>query len=54
MRLTLAALSRPITVVVAMLARHFVPRTVPGHTPQVWMDGTLGSRNGLPMLVEQR
>jgi cytochrome P450 len=41
-------------VVVAMLARHFVPRTVPGHTPQVWMDGTLGSRNGLPMLVEQR
>lgn len=41
-------------LLVAMLARHFVPRKVPGHTPQLWMDGTLGSRNGLPMIVARR
>lgn len=41
-------------LIVALLARHFAPRTVPGHTPQLWMDGTLGSRNGLPMVVERR
>jgi cytochrome P450 len=41
-------------VLVAMLARHFVLRKVPGHTPQWWMEGTLGSRNGLPMIVAQR
>ena len=41
-------------LLVAMLARHFVLRRVPGHTPQVWMNGTLGSRNGLPMLVGRR
>jgi cytochrome P450 len=41
-------------ILVAMLARHFVLRKVPGHTPQWWMDGTLGSRNGLPMVVAQR
>lgn len=41
-------------VLVAILARHFVLHKVPGHTPQWWMDGTLGSRNGLPMIVERR
>lgn len=41
-------------VLVAMLARHFTLRSLPGHTPQWWMDGTLGSRNGLPMIVERR
>lgn len=41
-------------VLVAMLARHFTLRRLPGHTPQWWMDGTLGSRNGLPMIVERR
>ncbi len=41
-------------VLVALLARHFVPRRAPGHTPRLWMDGTLGSRNGLPMIVAQR
>ncbi|MBV9787599.1 MAG: cytochrome P450, partial [Chloroflexi bacterium] len=30
-------------VLVAMLARHFTLRKLPGHTPQWWMDGTLGS-----------
>lgn len=41
-------------VLVALLARRFTLRRVPGHTPQVWMSGTLGSRNGLPMVVAQR
>jgi cytochrome P450 len=41
-------------LLVAMLARHFVLGKVPGHTPQVWMNGTIGSRNGLPMLVVRR
>ena len=41
-------------LLVAMLARHFVLYRAPGHTPQLWMDGTLGSRNGLPMLVARR
>jgi len=38
-------------LLVAMLARHFVLNEVPSHTPQLWMEGTLGSRNGLPMTV---
>lgn len=41
-------------VLVALLARHFTPGRAPGHTPQWWMDGTLGSRNGLPMIVNRR
>jgi cytochrome P450 len=41
-------------VLVAMLARHFAPRRVPGHTPQLQVQGTLGSRNGLPMVVARR
>lgn len=41
-------------VLVSLLARHFVLHNVPGHTPQLWMDGTLGSRNGLPMIVARR
>lgn len=41
-------------LLVAMLARHFELRKVPGHTPHVWMNGTLTSRNGLPMLVTRR
>ncbi|HEU4326752.1 MAG TPA: cytochrome P450 [Roseiflexaceae bacterium] len=41
-------------VLVAMLARFFVPRRVPGHTPRWCMDGTLGSRNGLPMVIARR
>jgi len=41
-------------LLVAMLARHFAPQKLPGHTPQWWMQGTLGSRNGLPMIVTQR
>lgn len=41
-------------LLVALLARHFVLHKVPGHRPQLWMDGTLGSRNGLPMLVRRR
>jgi cytochrome P450 len=41
-------------LLVAMLARHFVLHKVQGHTPRLWMDGTLGSRNGLPMIVARR
>lgn len=41
-------------LLVALLARRFVLHKVPGHTPQWWMDGTLGSRNGLPMIVARR
>jgi cytochrome P450 len=41
-------------VLVAMLARHFELRRVPGHTPLLQMQGTLGSRNGLPMVVARR
>jgi cytochrome P450 len=41
-------------VLVALLARHFVLQRVPAHTPQWWMDGTLGSRNGLPMTIARR
>jgi cytochrome P450 len=41
-------------LLVAMLARHFVLHKVPGHVPQLWMEGTLGSRNGLPMIVARR
>lgn len=41
-------------VLVALLARHFVLHRAPGHTPRLWMDGTLGSRNGLPMIVARR
>jgi len=41
-------------VLVALVARHFAPRTVAGHAPQWWMEGTLTSRNGLPMLIAQR
>jgi cytochrome P450 len=41
-------------LLVALLARHFVLQRVPGHSPQWWMDGTLGSRNGLPMIVTRR
>jgi cytochrome P450 len=41
-------------LLVALLARHFMLHRVPGHTPQWWMSGTLGSRNGLPMIVTRR
>jgi cytochrome P450 len=41
-------------VMAAMLARRFKLRLKPGHVPQVDMSGTLGSRNGLPMLIEAR
>jgi cytochrome P450 len=41
-------------VLVALLARHFVPCALPDHTPQLWMEGTLTSRNGLPMRITRR
>jgi cytochrome P450 len=41
-------------VMAAMLARRFKLRLKPGHVPRIDMSGTLGSRNGLPMLIEAR
>ena len=41
-------------VMAAMLARRFKLRLKPGHVPQFDLLGTLGSRNGLPMLIEAR
>lgn len=38
----------------AMLARRFKLRLKPGHVPEIDMFGTLGLRNGLPMLIEAR
>ncbi|OJH37942.1 cytochrome P450 [Cystobacter ferrugineus] len=41
-------------VMAAMLARRFKLRLKPGHVPRIDMFGTLGSSNGLPMLIEAR
>jgi cytochrome P450 len=41
-------------VMAAMLARRFKLRMKPGHVPQFDLTGALGSRNGLPMLIEAR
>lgn len=41
-------------VMTAMIARRFRLRMKPGHVPQLEFFGTLGSRNGLPMLIEDR
>jgi cytochrome P450 len=41
-------------VIAAMLARRFKLRLKPGHTPRIDISGTLGARNGLPMLIEAR
>ncbi len=41
-------------VMTAMIARRFRVRMKPGHVPQLEFFGTLGSRNGLPMIVEAR
>lgn len=38
----------------AMLARRFKVRLVPGHQPQLEAFGTLGSRNGMPMVIQPR
>ena len=41
-------------VMTAMLARRFKLRLKPGHVPRIDMSATLGSRNGVPMLIEAR
>jgi cytochrome P450 len=41
-------------VMAAMLARRFKLRLKPGHVPRFELFGTLGLRNGLPMLIEAR
>ncbi len=41
-------------IMTAMIARRFRIRNKPGHVPHVEFFGTLGSKNGLPMLIEER
>ena len=41
-------------LLLAVLARRFAPRLVPGYTPQWVMHGTLGTTNGFPMQIEAR
>lgn len=38
----------------AMLAKRFRLRMKPGHEPRIEFFGTLGSKNGLPMIIEER
>jgi cytochrome P450 len=41
-------------ILLALLAKHFVPRLVSGYTPQWVMKGVLGTANGFPMQIEAR
>ncbi len=41
-------------LLLALLARGFAPRLVPGYEPRWVMRGTLGTENGMPMIIEQR
>jgi cytochrome P450 len=41
-------------LLVAILARRFAARPLAGHEPIIDMEGTLNSRNGLPMIIERR
>lgn len=41
-------------ILLGMLAAQFAPRRKAGHQPQLEMAGTLGSRNGIWMHIEQR
>ncbi len=41
-------------ILLALLAREYAPRPVPGFTPKFIMRGTLGTSNGFPMIIERR
>ncbi len=41
-------------ILLALLARKFVPRLIEGFEPQWVMQGTLGTANGMPMRIEAR
>jgi len=41
-------------ILLALLAQRFAPRLNPGFEPQWVMQGTLNTRNGLPMVIERR
>ena len=41
-------------ILLALLAREYAPRLVPGFAPQFVMGGTLGTSNGFPMVIERR
>lgn len=41
-------------ILLALLAREYMPRLAPGFTPKFVMGGTLGTSNGFPMIIERR
>ncbi len=41
-------------LLLALIARRFAPRLMPGYTPQWVMNSTLGTTNGFPMRIEAR
>jgi cytochrome P450 len=41
-------------ILLALLARRFAPRLLPGYTPQWTMKGVLGTSNGFPMQIQAR
>lgn len=41
-------------LLLAVLARSFAPRLLPGYAPRWVMQGTLGTANGFPMVIEKR
>lgn len=41
-------------ILLALLAREYAPRLVPGFKPMLIMSGTLGTSNGFPMMIERR
>lgn len=41
-------------ILLALLAKEYAPRLVPGFTPQFVMGGTLGTSNSFPMIIERR
>jgi len=41
-------------ILLALLAKRFVPRLAAGYTPQWVMKGVLGTANGFPMVIEAR
>jgi hypothetical protein len=41
-------------ILLALLARRFSPRLADGFVPRFTMQGTLGTSNGMPMIIRAR
>jgi cytochrome P450 len=41
-------------ILLALLAREYAPRLAPGFQPKFIMQGTLGTANGFPMVIQRR